>query len=184
MKFIYFEKATKFCEISTVDLTITISDKSTVEISQKFIAFSEWTLKRKDNSFIEHLNLLKCLQGKLYLPLIEIKELNIAFTNISEDCIDNLATKLTRNIEKLNLQELKSITDRHINTLVLRCKKISVLDLKSTSITDDSLTSIIENLQSTLEELNVGNTYVRNSARIITNGSLPNLISFNNWSFS
>ena len=141
-------------------------------------------IKSNKNSFLEYLNLLNCSQGKLYLPLIEIKELNIAFTNISEDCIDNLVSKLTTKIEKLNLQELKSITDSHINTLVSRCKKISVLHLKSTSITDNSLTSIIENLQSTLEELNIGNTYVRNSAHIISNGSLPKLISFNNWSFS
>ena len=37
LKFIYSEKATKFCEISTVDLTGT----NKVEISQKFVAFSE-----------------------------------------------------------------------------------------------------------------------------------------------
>ena len=41
VKFIYSEKATKFCEISTVDLTGTTQDKSTVEISQNFVAFSE-----------------------------------------------------------------------------------------------------------------------------------------------
>ena len=42
LKFIYSEKATKFCEISTVDLTGTIQDKSTVEILQHFVAFSEY----------------------------------------------------------------------------------------------------------------------------------------------
>ena len=42
VKFIYFEKATKFCKISTVALTATTEDKSTVEISQKFVAFSEY----------------------------------------------------------------------------------------------------------------------------------------------
>ena len=42
LKFIYSEKATKFCEISTVDLTITTWDKSMVEISQKLVAFSEY----------------------------------------------------------------------------------------------------------------------------------------------
>ena len=42
LKFIYSEKATKFCEISTVDLTITTLDKSTVDISQNFVAFSEY----------------------------------------------------------------------------------------------------------------------------------------------
>ena len=35
LKFIYSEKATKFCEISTVDLTVTKQGKSMVEISQK-----------------------------------------------------------------------------------------------------------------------------------------------------
>ena len=42
VKFIYSEKATKFCKISIVDLTVTTQDKSVVEISQKFEAFSEY----------------------------------------------------------------------------------------------------------------------------------------------
>ena len=42
VKFIYSEKATKFCEISTVDLIGTTEEKSTVEISQHFVAFSEY----------------------------------------------------------------------------------------------------------------------------------------------
>ena len=42
VKFIYSEKATKFCEISTVDLSYVVPVKSTVEISQNFVAFSEY----------------------------------------------------------------------------------------------------------------------------------------------
>ena len=42
VKFIYSEKATKFCKIFTVDLTGATSDKCTVEISQNFVAFSEY----------------------------------------------------------------------------------------------------------------------------------------------
>ena len=42
LKFIYFEKATIFCEISTVDVSYVVTVKSTVEISQKFVAFSEY----------------------------------------------------------------------------------------------------------------------------------------------
>ena len=38
IKFIYSEKATKFCEISTVDLTVTTQDKSKVVI---FVPFSQ-----------------------------------------------------------------------------------------------------------------------------------------------
>ena len=40
IKFVYSKKATKFCEISNVNLTVTTQDKSSVEISQKFVAFS------------------------------------------------------------------------------------------------------------------------------------------------
>ena len=40
MKFIYSEKATKFCEISTLPLSYVVTVKSKVEILQNFVAFS------------------------------------------------------------------------------------------------------------------------------------------------
>ena len=42
LKFIKSEKATKSFKISTLDLTGTTQDKSTVEVSQNFVAFSEY----------------------------------------------------------------------------------------------------------------------------------------------
>ena len=42
VKFIYSEKAKKFCEISTVDESYVVTVKSTVEISHDFVAFSEY----------------------------------------------------------------------------------------------------------------------------------------------
>ena len=42
LKFIYSEKATKFCEIFTLLLTGTTQDKSKVKISQNFVTFSEY----------------------------------------------------------------------------------------------------------------------------------------------
>ena len=42
LKFIYSEKATKFCEISTLDLTLCSSVKTKLEIMQNFVAFSEY----------------------------------------------------------------------------------------------------------------------------------------------
>ena len=42
VKFIYSEKATKFCEISTLHLSYVASVKSKVDISQNFVAFSEY----------------------------------------------------------------------------------------------------------------------------------------------
>ena len=42
LKFTYSEKATKFCEIFTVDLSYVVPVKSTVEILQNFVVFSEY----------------------------------------------------------------------------------------------------------------------------------------------
>ena len=42
IKFIYFEKATKFCKISTLLLCYLVPVKSKMEISQNFVAFSEY----------------------------------------------------------------------------------------------------------------------------------------------
>ena len=42
LKFVYSEKATKFCDISTVDLSYVVTIKSMVEILQNFVAFSEY----------------------------------------------------------------------------------------------------------------------------------------------
>ena len=42
LKFIYSEKATKFCEISTLDLTVCTVVKFKAEILQNFVAFSEY----------------------------------------------------------------------------------------------------------------------------------------------
>ena len=42
VKFIYSEKATTFCEISNADLFYEVPVKSTVEISQNFVAFSKY----------------------------------------------------------------------------------------------------------------------------------------------
>ena len=43
IKFIYSEKATKFCKISNLLLSVCTVDKIKVEISQNFVAFSEYT---------------------------------------------------------------------------------------------------------------------------------------------
>ena len=42
VKFIYSEKATKFCEIFTLFLSYVVPVKSKVKISQKYVAISEY----------------------------------------------------------------------------------------------------------------------------------------------
>ena len=51
IKFIYSEKATKFCEISTVDLSHIVPVKYTVENLQIFEAFSEYMNFQRDFSW-------------------------------------------------------------------------------------------------------------------------------------
>ena len=58
IKFIYSEKATNFCEISTVDLSYVVTVKSTVEISQNFVAFSEYM---NFNVLLDHRQILLSL---------------------------------------------------------------------------------------------------------------------------
>ena len=53
----YSEKAKKFREISTVDLTVTILDKITMDISQNFVAFSEDMNFMNPRLFCAHYNL-------------------------------------------------------------------------------------------------------------------------------
>ena len=52
LKFIYYQKATQFCEISTLLLTTVQTVKSQVEISQNFVAFSEYlNFKNSQSAF-------------------------------------------------------------------------------------------------------------------------------------
>ena len=48
----YSEKATKFCEIFTLLLTVCTVVKSKVKISQNFVAFSEYTNFKCFDTFI------------------------------------------------------------------------------------------------------------------------------------
>jgi hypothetical protein len=52
LKFVYSEKATKFCEISTLLLFVWTADKSKVESSQNFVAFSEYTNFKSESVFL------------------------------------------------------------------------------------------------------------------------------------
>ena len=69
--------------------------------------------------------------------------------------MDYLANNLTTKIEKLNLSGQIYLEDKHVNSLVIRCNKIVALNLGLTSITENCLNSISENLNLSLEELDL-----------------------------
>ena len=86
---------------------------------------------------------------------VELNNVDLAKTMLSKDSINCLVTNLTPKVEKMDLGYLWNLKDEHLKVLVARCNKLSVLNLQNTSITNDSLTHIIENLRHTLEKLNV-----------------------------
>ena len=93
---------------------------------------------------------------------IELRELTIIKTDLSEDIINLLVNNLTPKIQKLNLSCIGyfsaysvCVKDEQIKTLVERCNKITSLNLQNSEITNKSITSIVENLQVSLEELGI-----------------------------
>ena len=67
VKIIYSEKATKFCEISTLHLSYVVPFKSKVEISQNFVDFSEnMNFNKKYSNFNDILETM--LQYSLQTP--------------------------------------------------------------------------------------------------------------------
>ena len=65
-----------------------------------------------------------------------------------------LVDNLTPNILKLNLASQRFVRDKHVNTLVRRCSKITELDLSLIFITNESILSIVKHLKF-LEKLSV-----------------------------
>ena len=86
---------------------------------------------------------------------LELRELNLEETNLTNKSISLLSNELTTKIEKLSLQWLKIVKDEHVVAIVNRCKNLKTLDLAFNTITNLSLNSIIENLRPTLEEIDV-----------------------------
>ena len=95
---------------------------------------------------------LESIQDIVY-NCVELTELNLSFISLCEDSLYCLANNLTPKILKLSLASTP-IRDEHVKALVIRCNKITELDLsKCDKITNMALTNIIENLKSTLQKL-------------------------------
>ena len=73
LKFIYSKKATNFCKISTGDLSYQLPVKSTLEISQNFVAFSEYMNFTKVHSLLN--SVWTMVQALLYHSFVA----NVAF---------------------------------------------------------------------------------------------------------
>ena len=100
--------------------------------------------------------------------------------------IDFLVNNLTTKIEKLCISRA-AIDDEQVKTLVSRCKKLKVLDIShpygthncEMTITDNSLTHIIEYLKPTLEELNVKGCEYLSYDKLVQLRTMPRLRKLN-----
>ena len=84
---------------------------------------------------------------------VKLTELNLGCIKLCEASLYCLANNLTPEILKLNFRNTP-IRDEHVIALVTRCNKITELGLNQCDkITNQALTSIIENLKSSLQKL-------------------------------
>ena len=113
------------------------------------------------------LNMINCrgLNLDKIKPLVDncvqLKELNLRDADITEEAVNYLVENLTPDIEQLSLGNLDHlIGDNEIKILVSRCKNLNSLYLKKTSIGNDSLMEVIDNLKDTLVNLSVEETSI------------------------
>ena len=83
---------------------------------------------------------------------VELREFNFAVVSISEESFNFIMNNITTKIERIRLGYLTFVKDKHIKTLVTRCNKISALSFCAGY---NTFTNIIENLHSTLDELDI-----------------------------
>ena len=110
----------------------------------------------------------------LFSNCAHLTELYISENHMIDPHIQALVDNLTPTILKVSLSWQKDLQDEHVKKLVKRCNKITHLDFRETSITNDSVHSIIEQLNTTLEGLNVFQTFV-DFATLLELRSMPAL---------
>jgi len=121
-------------------------------------------------------DIMKSTKGfqDLFSNCANLTELNISENHLIESHIQALVDNLTPTILKVSLTCQNNLQDEHVKKLVKRCNKITHLDFCNTSITNDSVHSIIEQLKTSLEGLNVYQTYV-DFATLLELKSMPAL---------
>ena len=110
--------------------------------------------------------------------LTKLKEFGLRHHKFSEESFENLVNNLPTCIEKLGL--VLGLTefdvDKHIKTLVSRCKNLTALSLIGIHITDNTLDNLIEHLKPNLEEFRTNSTRIRHAVKVqILLTSMPKL---------
>jgi hypothetical protein len=143
----------------------------------QFICQSGQTLQVLDleNCNFDVSNPMKLFQD-LFSNCAHLTELNMSYICLHSNKfnIQALVDNLTPTILKVSLERQGNLQDEHVKKLVKRCNNITHLDLSSTSITNNSVHSIIGQLRASLEKLNVSRTKV-DFATLLELKSMPAL---------
>ena len=83
---------------------------------------------------------------------VGLKEINLTANHLSEDSMNYLVNNLRPTLKKLSLGKIIEVKDNHVEILVRRCNKLKELSLHQTSISNRSVSNIIEHLRETLEK--------------------------------
>ena len=98
---------------------------------------------------------------KLIVTLcVELTELNIDNTVLSQESIDFVCENITPKIEKLNISWKDSFGDKQLNMLLSRCKKLTEFAFTGTKVSNKSVRTIIETLSPTLLKLEASSEYI------------------------
>ena len=130
---------------------------TTLQVLNLSHSFVEDVLFDRLTHLVPNIDLLSIIQS-----CQELKELDLNDTNVPNDdnevkgLLDNdfdvLAKIISPNVERLNLSK-QYFEDENVKHMLSRCNKIKVLTLEATLITNDSLKTIRQCLNLTLEEL-------------------------------
>ena len=160
-----------FLEKLAVDC-LTLTSREIDHICQNGETLQILSLERCNLSYIR----TELIQ-RLFTKCHQLTEFNL-YSAISHSAIlhdaqlCDLVKNLTLNILKLDLGYQK-VENKHVNTLVQRCNKITELNLSDTSITNDSVKSIVEHLNF-LEKLDIGYNNIE-FATLLQLTSIPTL---------
>jgi len=190
----------KICDkLNTIDLIICgqISKRirvisQDVSLRRKKISLENMKLNFKiinrvilpNSKLLTVLNLRACNElnmGSIYdivNQCVELAEFNLESTNLCPDSLNFFATNLTPKVKKLSLRNVKNLKDKHVISLSKRCNRMISLDLSRTLITDVSLSSVILNLKSSLEEIDIEETKI-SVDKLLVLRSIPTLIVLN-----
>ena len=96
--------------------------------------------------------------------------------DIQSEQLDLMIESFPKGILRIDLSYIENLTDIHIENLVRKCNKITEISLHDTNVTNQSVTSIVRHLKSSLELLdltNCDNVDLENIIEAV--GSLPKL---------